>query len=53
MEQKETAYFNNLSLDNIELPIDITLVTTPKEVSTPLLLNNIPSESLRNTSISS
>ena len=53
MEQKETAYFNNLLLDNIELPIDITLVGTPKEVSTPSLLNNIPSESLRNTKTSS
>ena len=53
MEQKETAYFNNLLLDNIELPIDITLVGTPKEVSTPSLLNNIPSESLRNTKSSS
>ena len=38
--QKETAYFNNLLLDNIELPIDITLVNTPKEVTTPSLLNN-------------
>ena len=53
MEQKETAYFNNLLLDNIELPIDITLVSTPKEVSTPSLLNNSPSESLRNTKTSS
>ena len=44
MEQKETAYFNNLLLDNIELPIDITLVSTPKEVSTPWLLNNSISE---------
>ena len=51
MEQKETAYFNNLLLDNIELPIDITLVSTPKEVSTPPLLNNSPSESLRNTKL--
>ena len=33
-----TAYFNNLLLDNIDLPIDITLVSTPKEVSTPSLL---------------
>ena len=49
MEQKETAYFNNLLLDNIELPIDITLVSTPKEVSTPSLLHNSPSENLRNT----
>ena len=53
MEQKETAYFNNLLLDNIELPTDITLVSTPKEVSTPLLLNNSPSESLQNTKTSS
>ena len=53
MEQKETAYFNNPLLDNIELPIDITLVSTPKEVSTPSLLNNSPSKSLRNTKTSS
>ena len=53
MEQKETTYFNNLLLDNIELPIDITLVSTPKEVSTPSLLNNSPSESLLNTKTSS
>ena len=53
MEQKETAYFNNLLLNNIELPIDITLVSTPKEVSPPSLLNNSPSESLRNTKTSS
>ena len=32
MEQQEIAYFNNLLLDNIELPVDITLVSTPKEV---------------------
>ena len=49
MEQKEIAYFNNLLLDNIELPIDITLVRTSKEVSTPSLLHNSPSENLRNT----
>ena len=42
MEQKETAYFNNLLLDNIELPIDITLVSPPKEVSLLSLLNNMP-----------
>ena len=53
MEQKEAACFNNLLLDNIELPIDITLVNTPKESSTPSLLNNSPSESLRNTKTSS
>ena len=53
MERKEIAYFNNLLLDNIELPTDITLVITPKEVSTPSLLNNSPSESLRNTKTSS
>ena len=47
MEQKETDYFNNLLLDKIELPIDITLV------STALLLNNSTSESLRNTKTSS
>ena len=46
MEQNETAYFNNLLLDNIDLLIDITLVSTPKKVSTPLLLNNSLSESL-------
>ena len=45
MEQKESAYFINLLLDNIELPIDITLISTPKEVNTPSLLNNSPSES--------
>ena len=48
MEQKESAYFNNLLLDNIELPIGITLISTPKEVSTPSLLNNSPSESSDN-----
>ena len=53
MEQKETAYFNNLLLDNMNLPIDITLVSTPKEVSTPSLSNNSPSERLRNTKTSS
>ena len=53
MKQKETPYFNNLLLDNIELPIDITLVSTPKEVSTPSLLHNSPSENLRNTKTSS
>ena len=53
MEQKEIAYFNNLLLRNIELPIDITLVSTPKEVSTPSLLHNSPSENLRNTKTSS
>ena len=53
MEQKEIAYFNNLLLDNIEVPIDITLVSTPKEVSTPSLLHNSPSENLRNTKTSS
>ena len=31
------------------LPINITLVSTPKEVSTLSLLNNSPSENLRNT----
>ena len=53
MEQKEIAYFNNLLLDNTEVPIDITLVSTPKEVSTPSLLHNSPSENLRNTKTSS
>ena len=52
MEQKEIAYFNNLLLDNIELPIDITLVSTPKEVSTLSLSNNSPSENLQNTKTS-
>ena len=53
MEQKEAACFNNLVLDSIELPIDVTLVSTPKEINTPLLLNNSPSESLRNTKTTS
>ena len=53
MEQKETACFNNLLLDNIEIPIDITLVNTPKEVTTPSLLNNSPSGSFRITKSSS
>ena len=53
MEQKEIAYFNNLLLDNIELPIDITLASTPKEVSTASLLHNSLSENLRNTKTSS
>ena len=48
MEQKEIAYFNNLLLDNIKVSIDITLVSTPKEVSTPSLLHNSPSENLPN-----
>ena len=43
MEQKETTYCNNLLLDNIDLPFDITLVSTAS------LLNNSPSDSLRNT----
>ena len=47
MEQKETAYFNNLLLDNINLPTYITLVSTPS------LLNNSPSESLQNSKTSS
>ena len=53
MEQKEIAYFNNLLLDNIEVPIDITLVSTPKKVSTQSLLHSSPSENLRNTKTSS
>ena len=53
MEQKETACFNNLLLGNIELPIDITLVNTLKEVTTPSLLNNSPSGSFRITKSSS
>lgn len=52
MEQKKTTNYKNLLLDNINLPIDITLVSTPKEVSTPSLLNNSPSESLQNTKAS-
>ena len=47
MEQKETPYFNNILLDNIVLPIDIILVRTPKEVTTPSLLNNSPSKVCR------
>ena len=42
MEQKEIANYNNLSLDH-------TLVRTPKEVSTPSLINKNPTESLQNT----
>ena len=53
MKQKETPCFNNLLLDNIELPIDVTLVSTPKEVSTPSLLHNSPSGNLPNTKTSS
>ena len=53
MEQKEIAYFSNLLLDNIELPIDITLASTPKEVSTASLLHNSLSENLQNTKTSS
>ena len=53
MEQKETACFNNLLLGNIELPIDIALVNTLKEVTTPSLLNNSPSGSFRITKSSS
>ena len=53
MKQKEAAWFNNLLLDNIELPIDITSVSTPIEISTPLLLNISPSERLRNTKTTS
>ena len=47
------AYFNNLLLGNIEVPIFITLVSTPKEVSTSSLLHNSPSENLRNAKTSS
>ena len=53
MEQKEIANFNNLLLDIMNLPIDITLVSTPKEVSSPSLLNSSPSESLQNAKTSS
>ena len=42
MEQKGTANYNNLSLGH-------TFVSTPKEVSTPSLINNNPTESLQNT----
>ena len=50
MEPKEIAYFNNLLLlDNIEVPINITLVSTPKEVSTPSLLHKNPWKNLWNT----
>ena len=52
MEQNEIAYFNNLLLDNIEVTIEITLVSTPKEVSTSSLLHNHPSENLRSTKTS-
>ena len=48
MEQKETANYNNLLLDNINLSIDFTFVSTSKEISTPSLLNNSPSESFQN-----
>ena len=37
-EIKKTAHYNNFLLSNISLPIDITLVSTPNEVSTPSLL---------------
>ena len=47
MELKENVYYNNLLLDNIDLPIDITLVSTPKEVRTLSLLNNSPSENTK------
>ena len=53
MKQKEAAWFNNLLLDNIKLPIDITSVSTPIEISTPLLLSISPSERLRNTKTTS
>ena len=46
---KETAYYNDLLLHNIELPNDITLVSLQKEVRTPSPLNNSPSENLQNT----
>ena len=53
MGQKEAASYNDLLLDNINLVIDITSVSIPKEVSTPSLLNICPSESLQNTKASS
>ena len=46
---KETAYYNDLLLHNIELPNDITLVSLQKDVRTPSPLNNSPSENLQNT----
>ena len=46
---KETAYYNDLLLHNIELPNDITLVSLQKDVITPSPLNNSPSENLQNT----
>ena len=45
MEQKKVANYNNLLLDNMNLPTDITLVST-KEVITSSLLKNSPPESL-------
>ena len=48
MEQKETVCFNNLLLDIIELPTDITLLSSRKVVSTPSL-HNKPSENLQDT----
>ena len=33
MEQKEPAYFNNLLLDNIDLPTDITLLVLQKKLA--------------------
>lgn len=38
MEQEESANDNDLLLDNINLPINITLVETPKEVNVRWLL---------------
>ena len=43
MEQKKTTNYKNLLLDNINLPIDITLVSTPKEGVIPLLSNDCSS----------
>lgn len=45
MKQKKFANYNNLLLDNMNLPTDITLVST-KEVVTPSLLKNSPPESM-------
>ena len=42
MEQKNTNY-KNLLLGNINLPIDITLVSIPKEGGIPLLSNDCSS----------
>ena len=45
---KESACYNDLLLDNIDLPNDITLVSLPKEARAPSPLNNSSSENLQN-----